>query len=214
MVSPCYVRLCTRVSHTRGSVAPFSHSPTPLMSVALRSVCAAASDARHEDFRRAQPLFQRCYRRCRRAAARLPTPRPTVPTSSDRRNRPAEERAREDGARTSPRSGGLAEGGRAHADRLSSDTCVAALEESNSPGPESALALGARMWTTESESVYMCVLPSRVLAVATTSSPSSCECERETKRERERVPRAVRGSELLGVVRGEGETASSSLVWP
>ena len=96
------------------------------------------------------------------------------------------------------------EGGRAHADRLPPDTCVTALEESNSPGPESALALEARVWTAESESE--CVF---CPAVASPWRLPPCR-----RRARERVPTAVRGSELFGVVRGEGATAASLLVWP
>ena len=88
MVPPRHVGLRTRASHTRGSVAPDSHSlPSPLVPVALQAVCAAASDGRHEDFHRAQPSFQRCHLRCRRAAACLPTPRPREPICSDQQNR-------------------------------------------------------------------------------------------------------------------------------
>ena len=93
MVLPRHTRHHASIARTRIHCSRQSFPPSP-SNVALRNLCAAASDSRRERFssRRAQPSFPCCHRRCRRAAARLPTPRQREPSCSDRRNRPAAER--------------------------------------------------------------------------------------------------------------------------
>ena len=76
-------------THVRRSRQP--SLPPSLSTVALRNLrCGQRQPTR--TFCCAQPSFRCCRRRCRRATARLPTPRPRESSSSDRRNRPAAER--------------------------------------------------------------------------------------------------------------------------